>query len=65
MARTKTTSRPNDGPKLFVPKPQGGPNIRQLRAGDKPWKKKLTEAIVKSDQTQIVNRTKKKANGKT
>ena len=60
MARTKVTARRNDGPKVFVPKPQGGPNFRQLRAGDKPWKRKLTDAIAKSDQIQIVNRTRKK-----
>ena len=60
MARTKVTVRRNDAPKIFVPRPQGEPNIRQLRAGDKPWKRKLTDAIAKSDQIQIVNRTRKK-----
>ena len=60
MARTKVTARRNDGPKIFVPRPQGGPNIGQLRAGDKPWKRKLTDAIAKSDQIQIVNKTRKK-----
>ena len=60
MARTKVTARRNDGPKIFVPRPQGGPNIGQLRAGNKPWKRKLTDAIAKSDQIQIVNKTRKK-----
>ena len=60
MARTKTTPRRDDGPTIFVPRPQGGPNIRQLRAGDKPWKTRLTDTIAKSDQIQIVNRTKRK-----
>ena len=59
MARTKATPRRNDEPTIFVPRPQGGPNIRELRAGDKPWKTKLTDAIAKRDQIQIVNRTKK------
>ena len=60
MVRTKVTARQNDGPKIFVPRPQRGPNIRQLRAGDKPWKRKLTDAIAKSDQIQIINRTRNK-----
>ena len=60
MARAKVTARWNDGPKIFVPRPQGGPNIRQLRARDKPWKRKLTDAIAKSNQIEIVNRTRKK-----
>ena len=60
MAKTKITARRNDGPKIFVPRPQGGPNIRQLRAGDKPWKRKLTDAIGKSNQIEIVNRTRNK-----
>ena len=60
MARAKVTARRNDGPTIFVQRPQGGPNIRQLRAEDKPWKRKLTDAIVKSDQVQTVNRTRKK-----
>ena len=60
MTRTKVTPRWNDNPTIFVPRPQGGPNIRELRARDKPWKRKLTDAIAKSDQIQIVNRTKRK-----
>ena len=52
--------RRNDGRTIFVPRPQRGPNIRQLRAGGKSWKTRLTDAIVKSDQIQIVNRTKRK-----
>ena len=61
MARTKITPRrKNDRPKIFVPRPQEGPNIRELRAGDKPWKSRLTDAIAKSYQIQIVNRTRKK-----
>ena len=60
MARTKTTPGRDDGRKIFAPRPQGGPNIRQLRAGDKPWKTRLTDTIAKSDQIQIVNRTKRK-----
>ena len=60
MARTKTTPSRNNGPTIFVPRPQGGPNIRELRAGDKPWKRKLTDTIAKSDQVQIINRTKRK-----
>ena len=43
MARTKITARRNDDPKIFVPRLQGGSNIRQLRAGDKSWKRKLTD----------------------
>ena len=34
MTRTKVTARRNNGPKVFVPRPQGGPNIREPRAGD-------------------------------
>ena len=64
MTRTKVTARRYDGPKIFVPRPQGGPNVRQLRAGDKPRKRKLTDAIVKSDQIEIVNRAKRKQMGK-
>ena len=61
MARKKVTPRQkSDGPTIFVPRPQGGPNIRELRVGDKPWKTRLTDAVVKSDQIQIVNRTKRK-----
>ena len=60
MARIKITARRNDGPTILVPRPQGGPNIRQLIAGDKPWKRKLTDAIAKSNQIEIVNRTRKK-----
>ena len=60
MARTKVTPRRNYAPKIFVPRPQEGPNLRELRAGDKPWKRKLTDAIVKIDQIQIVYRTKRK-----
>ena len=60
MGRTKVTPRRNDAPTIFVPRPQGGRNIRELRAGDKPWKRKLTDAIAKSGQIQIVNRTKRK-----
>ena len=60
MARTKVTPRRNDGPTIFVPRPQGGPNIRELTPGEKPWKTKLTDAIAKSDQIQIVNKTKRK-----
>ena len=60
MARTKVPARRNDGPTIFVPTQQGGPNIRVLRAGDKPWKRKLTDAIAKSDQIQILKRTKRK-----
>ena len=41
-------------------RPQGGPNIRELRARGKPWKRKLTDAIAKSNQIEIVNRTKRK-----
>ena len=54
----KVTYRRNYEPKIFVPRPQEVPNIRKLIAGDKPWKRKLTDAIAKSDQ--IVNRTRKK-----
>ena len=60
MVRTKVTARRNDGPKIFVPRPQRGPKIRELRAGDEPWKRKLTDAIAKNDQIQIVNKTKQK-----
>ena len=60
MARTKVPARRNDGPTIFVLRPQGGPTIRELRAGGKPWRKKLTDAIAKSNQIEIVNRTKKK-----
>ena len=64
MARTKTTprrsNRANFRLTMFVPRPQRGPNIRQLRAGDKPWKRKLTDAIAKSNQIEIVNKTRKK-----
>ena len=61
MIKTKVTPRQkNDGPTIFVPRPQAGPNIRGLRAGEKPWKTKLTGTIAKSDQIQTVNRTKRK-----
>ena len=60
MVRTKITARRNDGPTIFVPRPQGGLNIRQVRAGDKPWKRKLTDTIAKSNQIQIINRTRSK-----
>ena len=55
MARTKATPRRDDGPRIFVPRPQGGPKFRELRAGDR----ELTDAIAKSDQIQIVNRRKR------
>ena len=55
MARTKTIPIQDDGPRIFVPRPQGGSNIRELRAGDT----KLTDDIAKSDQIQIVNRRKR------
>ena len=64
MARTKITARRKDranfGPKIFVPRPQGGPNIRKLRAGDNPQKRRLTDAIAKRKQIEIVNRTRNK-----
>ena len=60
MAKTKVTPRQNDAPTIFVPRPQGGPNIRELRAGDKTWKRKLSDAVAKSDQIPIVNRIKRK-----
>ena len=60
MIKTKVTPRQkNDGPTIFVTRPQTGPNIRGLRAGGKPWKTKLTDTIAKSDQIQTVNRTKR------
>ena len=60
MTRTKITARRNEDPKIFLLRPQGGPNIRQPRAGDKPWKIKLTDAIAKSNQTEIVNTARNK-----
>ena len=60
MARTNVPPRRKKGPKIFVPKPQGGPNIRELKARDKPWKRKLTDTIAKNNQIEIVNRTKRK-----
>ena len=54
MARTKTTPRRDDGPTIFVPRPQGGPNIT-----DRVRDRQLTDTIARSNQTKIVNRTKK------
>ena len=54
MARTKVIPRrKNDGPKIFVPRPQGGPNIRELRARDKPWKRKLTDTLAKATKYKL------------
>ena len=55
MARTKLTPRrKNDGPKIFAPRPQGGLNIT-----DSVRDRQVTDAIARSDQIKIVNRTKK------
>ena len=54
MARTKTTPRRGNDARIFVPRPQGGPNIT-----DRVRDIQLTDTIAKSDQIKIVNRTKK------
>ena len=54
MARIKVTSRRNNGPTIFVPRLQRGPNIT-----DRVRDRQLTDTIAKSDQIKIVNRTKK------
>ena len=54
MARTKTTPRQRDKARIFVPKPQGGPNIT-----DRVRDRQLTDTIARSDQIKIANRTKK------
>ena len=57
MARTKVTPRQqrrSDEARIFVLRPQGGPNIT-----DRVRDRQLTDAIAKSTQLKIVNRTKK------
>ena len=54
MARTKTAHRWDDGATIFVPRPQGGPNIT-----DRVRDRQSTDAIARSDQVKIVNKTKK------
>ena len=48
------TPRRGNEARIFVPRPQRGPNITD-RARDR----QLTDTIAKSDQIKIVNRTKK------
>ena len=57
MARTKVTprrQRRSDEARIFVPRPQGGSNIT-----DRVRNRQLNDAIAKSTQLKIVNRTKK------
>ena len=54
MARIKTIPRRRDKARIFVPKPQGGPNIT-----DRVRDRQLTDTIARSDQIKIANRTKK------
>ena len=57
MARTKVTPRQqrrSDEARVFVLRPQGGPNIT-----DRVRDRQLTDAIAKNTQLKIVNRTKK------
>ena len=57
MARAKVTPRRQwrkDEARIFVPRPQGGPNIT-----DRVRDRQLIDAIAKSTQLKIVNRTKK------
>ena len=57
MARTKVTprrQRQSDEARIFVPRPQGGPNIT-----DSVRDRQLTDAIAKSKQLKIVNKTRK------
>ena len=65
MARTKVTARrqagdaiANFGPKIFVPRPTTGPNIRLLRAGGQPWRKR-TKSTAKQRTTRAKFKIKK------
>ena len=54
MARTKPTHRRDNGPTIFVTRPQVRPNIT-----DRVRDRQLTDAIDRSNQIKIANRTKK------
>ena len=57
MARTKVTprrQRRSNEARIIVPGPQGGPNIP-----DRVRDRQLTDAIARSNQINIVNRTNK------
>ena len=54
MVRTKKTPRRDDGPTIFVPRPQGGPNVT-----DRFRERQLADTIVRRNQIKIVNRTEK------
>ena len=55
MARTKVTPRGrSDEARIFVPRPQGGPNIT-----DRVRDRQMAGARARSNQIKIVNRTKK------